>query len=69
VLADLDATGEALAGVRRLGNALSGVRFVIGHQLNVDVAKVLVKVPKTGPGIEHVTLVGACSTAFSDGAA
>ena len=92
LLAYLDATGEALAGVLRRGNAGSGtatdhvsvlddaleqlpidpaeveviaradtagwshgfvnrcrrrgVRFVIGHQLNVDVAKVLVKVPK-----------------------
>ena len=94
LLAYLDATGEALAGVLRRGNAGSGtaadhvsvlddaleqlpidpaeveveviaradtagwshgfvnrcrrrgVRFVIGHQLDVDVAKVLVKVPK-----------------------
>lgn len=92
LLAYLDATGEALAGVLRPGNAGSGtaadhvsvlddaldqlpitpadveviarsdtagwshrfvdhcrdrhVRFVIGHELNVDVAKVLVKVPK-----------------------
>jgi len=92
LLAYLDATGEALAGVLRRGNAGSGtatdhvtvlddalgqlpvdpaeveviaradsagwshgfvnhcrqrgVRFVIGHRLTVDVAKVLVKVPK-----------------------
>jgi hypothetical protein len=92
LLAYLDATGEALAGVLRRGNAGSGtatdhvtvlddaldqlpinpadveviartdsagwshgfvnhcrkqqVRFVIGHQLSVDVAKVLVNVPK-----------------------
>jgi Transposase DDE domain group 1 len=92
LLAYLDATGEALAGVLRPGNAGSGtatdhvtvlddaldqlpinpadveviaradsagwshkfldhchqrgVRFVIGHQLNVDVAKVLVNIPK-----------------------
>ncbi len=92
LLAYLDATGEALAGILRPGNAGSGtatdhvsvlddaldqlpinpadveviaradsagwshkfvdhcrqrdVRFVIGHQLNVDVANVLVNVPK-----------------------
>ena len=92
LLAYLDATGEALAGLLRPGNAGSGtavdhvcvlddalaqlpidpthveviaradsagwshgfvdrcrqrqVRFVIGHQLNVDVAKVLVEVPE-----------------------
>jgi len=92
LLAYLDATGEALAGVLRPGNAGSGtaadhvavlddalaqlpidptnveviaradsagwshqfvehcqsrkVRFVVGHQLTVDIAKVLVEVPK-----------------------
>ena len=94
LLAYLDATGEALAGVLRPGNAGSGtatdhvdrarrrarpapdrpghveviaradsagwshgfvdhcrdrhVRFVIGHQLTVDIANVLVNVPETG---------------------
>lgn len=94
LLAYLDATGEALAGVLRAGNAGSGtavdhvrvlgdalaqlpvdpterevtaradsagwshgfveacrernVRFVIGHQLSVDIASVLIDVPETG---------------------
>lgn len=101
LLAYLDATGEALAGVLRPGNACSGtaadhvtvladalaqlpidpatvtvtaradsagwphgfveacrernVRFVIGHQLSIDIAYVLVDIPATGVAAGDLT--------------